>query len=192
MSGYFNCKLLIKQWGFLKVDVSDYRRLSILEDAQYVNEMTIFNRINYLHSRPQNLSAWLRHTPRAALPVVSHAQKGRALESRMKLSIKNKLSMAYSEFVCQGNHSSSLMATLFDRLVLTQLQIFKCKMKSDDSGTHEGSWMIQITLFLNTVFRSNRSFNIPIPRAYPRHLTPLPSRGWGIWSPCIRGGEFES
>ena len=42
------------------------------------------------------------------------------------------------------------------------------------------------------------------PRAYPGHLTPLPSRGAGggnliirvfqgvgIWSPCFRGGEFE-
>ena len=51
------------------------------------------------------------------------------------------------------------------------------------------------------MYRSNRSFNMP-PQAYPGHLTPLPSRGggnliirvfqgWGIWSPCFRGGEFE-
>ena len=52
----------------------------------------------------------------------------------------------------------------------------------------------------------------PPPRAYHGHLTPLPSRGggnsiirvlqgvgnlipmrcgWGIWFPCVRGGEFE-
>ena len=47
------------------------------------------------------------------------------------------------------------------------------------------------------MYRSNRSFNIPPPRAYPGHLTPLPSRrggnliirvrGWGIWSPWVRG-----
>ena len=53
------------------------------------------------------------------------------------------------------------------------------------------------------MYRSNRSFNMPPtppPRAYPGHLTPLMSpgiwlseffRGWGIWSPCFRGGEFE-
>ena len=51
------------------------------------------------------------------------------------------------------------------------------------------------------MYRSNRSFNMPPPRAYPGHLTPLPSRGggnliirvfqgWGIWSPCFRGGEI--
>ena len=28
-------------------------------------------------------------------------------------------------------------------------------------------------------YRSNRSFNMPPPRAYPGHLTPLPPRGGG-------------
>ena len=33
---------------------------------------------------------------------------------------------------------------------------------------------------LRVMYRSNRSFNIPPPpRAYPGHLTPLPSRGGG-------------
>ena len=54
------------------------------------------------------------------------------------------------------------------------------------------------------MYRSNRSFNIPPPpsQAYPGiwHLFPgeegiwlseSSSRGWGIWSPCVRGGEFE-
>ena len=51
------------------------------------------------------------------------------------------------------------------------------------------------------MYRSNRSFNMP-SRTFPGHLTSLPSgeegiwlsessRGWGIWSPCFRGGEFE-
>ena len=43
------------------------------------------------------------------------------------------------------------------------------------------------------MYRSNQSFNMPHPRAYPGHLTPLPSRGWeGIWlSESSRGWEFD-
>ena len=52
------------------------------------------------------------------------------------------------------------------------------------------------------MYRSNRSFNIPPP---PGHTTGIwhlcrpgeegiwlseSSRGWGIWFPCVRGGEF--
>ena len=52
------------------------------------------------------------------------------------------------------------------------------------------------------MYRSNRSFNIPpAPRHPPGiwHLFPgeegiwlseSSSRGWGIWSPCVRGGEY--
>ena len=51
------------------------------------------------------------------------------------------------------------------------------------------------------MYRSNRSFNIP-----PGHIPGIwhlcrpgeegiwlseSSRGWGIWSPCVRGGEFK-
>ena len=53
------------------------------------------------------------------------------------------------------------------------------------------------------MYRSNRSFNIPpAPRHPPGiwHLFPgeegiwlseSSSTGWGIWSPCVRGGEFD-
>ena len=59
------------------------------------------------------------------------------------------------------------------------------------------------------MYRSNRRFNIPpppgIPRAYPRHLTPLPSRGGGnliirvvqgvgnlipVWHLTVHGGHL--
>ena len=55
----------------------------------------------------------------------------------------------------------------------------------------------------DVMYRSNRSFNMPPP---PRHTPGIwhlcrpgeegiwlseSSRGWGIWSPCFRGGEFE-
>ena len=52
------------------------------------------------------------------------------------------------------------------------------------------------------MYRSNRSFNMPPPGHTPGiwHLCrpgeegiwlSESSRGWGIWSPCFRGGEFE-
>ena len=34
-------------------------------------------------------------------------------------------------------------------------------------------------LHVCTLYQSNISFNLPPPRVYPRHLTPLPSRGGG-------------
>ena len=46
------------------------------------------------------------------------------------------------------------------------------------------------------LYLSNRSFNIHC--TLPGYLAPLPSRkkrvfrGWGIWSSCIGGGEFET
>ena len=41
------------------------------------------------------------------------------------------------------------------------------------------------------MYRSNRSFNIP-SRAYPGHLTPLPSRGGGnLIISLPGGGEFD-
>ena len=52
------------------------------------------------------------------------------------------------------------------------------------------------------MYRSNRSFNIPPAPRHPQgiwHLFPgeegiwlseSSSRGWGIWSPCVRGGEY--
>ena len=43
----------------------------------------------------------------------------------------------------------------------------------------------------SVIYRSNRSFNIP-PRAYPGHLTPLPSRGGGnLIISLPGGGEFD-
>ena len=39
----------------------------------------------------------------------------------------------------------------------------------------------------SVIYRSNRSFNIP-PRAYPGHLTPLPSRGGGNLIVSLPGG----
>ena len=58
---------------------------------------------------------------------------------------------------------------------------------------HETSLNFIRLLRVVIMYRSNRSFNT---------LTPLPSReegiwlsessgGWGIWSPCFRGGGFE-
>ena len=56
------------------------------------------------------------------------------------------------------------------------------------------------------MYRPNRSFNIPPPPPTPGHTPGIwhlcrpgeegiwlseSSRGWGIWSPCVRGGEFE-
>ena len=57
-------------------------------------------------------------------------------------------------------------------------------------------------IFSTLMYRSNRSFNIPPPGHTPGiwHLyrpgeegiwLSESSRGWGIWSPCFRGGEFE-
>ena len=56
------------------------------------------------------------------------------------------------------------------------------------------------------MYRSNWSFNMPHPNTPPGHTPGIwqlcrpreegiwlseSSRGWGIWSPCFRGGEFE-
>ena len=62
-----------------------------------------------------------------------------------------------------------------------------------------------LTLNINyDLYQSNQSFNITPPP--PRHTPGIwhlcrpgeeeiwlseSSRGWGIWSPCVRGGEFE-
>ena len=72
--------------------------------------------------------------------------------------------------------------------------------------TYDGIWDRQQALRDHDIgelmYRSNRSFNIPSPGHTPGiwHLCrpgeegiwlSESSRGWGIWSPCIRGGEFE-
>ena len=60
---------------------------------------------------------------------------------------------------------------------------------------------------IQVMYRSNRSFNIPTPAPPPpQHTSGIwhlchpgedgiwlseSSRGWGIWSLCVRGGEFE-
>ena len=41
------------------------------------------------------------------------------------------------------------------------------------------SWRLWNLSLFNIMYRSNRSFNNPPPRAYPGHLTPLPSRAGG-------------
>ena len=56
------------------------------------------------------------------------------------------------------------------------------------------------------MYRSNRSFKMPSPPGIPRAFDTFDvpgrggglgiwlsesSKGWGIWSPCFRGGEFE-
>ena len=53
------------------------------------------------------------------------------------------------------------------------------------------------------MYRSNRSFNMPPPPGHTPGIWHLwrpgeegiwlseSSKGWGIWSPCFRGGEFE-
>ena len=58
-------------------------------------------------------------------------------------------------------------------------------------------------LVFKLMYRSNRSFNMPPPPGYTPGIwhfcrpgeegiwLPGPSRGWGIWSPFFRGGEFE-
>ena len=72
--------------------------------------------------------------------------------------------------------------------------------------TYDGIWDRQQALRDHDIgeltYRSNRSFNIPSPGHTPGiwHLCrpgkegiwlSESSRGLGIWSPCIRGGEFE-
>ena len=43
----------------------------------------------------------------------------------------------------------------------------------------QGRYLGMQLSILEVMYRSNRSFNMPPPRAYPGHLTPLPSRGGG-------------
>ena len=66
------------------------------------------------------------------------------------------------------------------------------------------SWRLWNLSLFNIMYKSNRSFNNPPPA--PGHTPGIwhlcrpgqegiwlseSSRGWGIWSPCVRGGEFE-
>ena len=68
------------------------------------------------------------------------------------------------------------------------------------------AWMQIITFHysnccvLRVMYRSNRSVNMPPPPPGIWHLCrpgeegiwlSESSRVWGIWSPCVRGGEFE-
>ena len=47
-------------------------------------------------------------------------------------------------------------------------------------------------VFFTVMYRANRSFNIPPPRANAEHLTPLPSRGGGNLIISLPGsGEFD-
>ena len=48
------------------------------------------------------------------------------------------------------------------------------------SGLENTDWVyIKHELPVGIMYRSNPSFNIPPPRPYPRHMTPLPSQGGG-------------
>ena len=48
-----------------------------------------------------------------------------------------------------------------------------------------------VSQFTSLMHQSNRSFNIPPPQAYPRHLTPFPAREGGNLITTHRGGEFD-
>ena len=64
-------------------------------------------------------------------------------------------------------------------------------------------WRDHSSGVLAIMYRSNRSFNMPPPPGHTPGIWQLcrpgeegiwlseSSRGWGIWSPCFRGGKFE-
>ena len=107
------------------------------------------------------------NTPQLAIEVsiaMSNEQRASACVPRSQKSFPAKLS----------NETTFKMDSILIYTCLRVNQKAHCKR-----STLQRDSTPRYTHISSVMYRSNRSFNMPPPRAYPGYLTPLPSRGGG-------------